>query len=155
MRRAIQATERAGVCGLGWKSVQVSLPLRTEPEWSEAELRKLLEDTGGEEGQRIRAALSLAWIDRVRECPVVDVNRLRLGPVDLLFLPGESFVEYQLYAQGLAPDRFVAVAAYGESGPGYVCTDGAFAEGGYEPSMSRVGPPTEHLLKSAISELLR
>jgi len=53
------------------------------------------------------------------------------------------------------PDRFVAVAGYGEGGPGYICTDEAHAEGGYEPTQSMVAPPTESLLKSAIAELLK
>jgi hypothetical protein len=74
--------------------------------------------------------------------------------VSLVHLPGECFVEYQLYAQGLVPDRFVVVAAYGESGTGYVCCDAAFAEGGYEPTMSRVAPPTEERLKAGIARLL-
>ena len=64
-------------------------------------------------------------------------------------------IEYQLHAQSARPDRFVAVAGYGEGGPGYICTDAALAEGGYEPTMSLVGPPSEAALKSAIEELLK
>ncbi len=52
------------------------------------------------------------------------------------------------------PDNFVAVAAYGELGTGYICTDKAFAEGGYEPTQSFVGPPSETLLKASIREAL-
>ena len=63
-------------------------------------------------------------------------------------------MEFQLYAQSLCPTGFVAVAAYGEGGPGYICTDAALAEGGYEPTESRVGPPSEFRLKAAICELL-
>jgi dienelactone hydrolase len=48
----------------------------------------------------------------------------------------------------------VAVAAYGEGGPGYICTDAALNEGGYEPTESRVGPPSEFRLKAAIAKLL-
>ena len=84
---------------------------------------------------------------RLRRQPTCRSHRLRIGPVHLLFLPGEAFVEYQLYAQSLRPDEFVAVAAYGESGPGYICCDAALTEGGYEPTMSRVGPPSEFRLK--------
>jgi hypothetical protein len=72
----------------------------------------------------------------------------------MLHLPGEAFVEYQLYAQSLCPDDFIAVAAYGELGTGYICTDKAFAEGGYEPTQSFVGPPTETLLKACIRQVL-
>jgi hypothetical protein len=69
-------------------------------------------------------------------------------------LPGEPFVEYQLFAQSVLPDEFVAVAGYGEGGTGYICTEKAFAEGGYEPTASFVGPPTETVLKDAIREVM-
>ena len=85
----------------------------------------------------------------------MDVTSYRLGPATILHLPGEAFVEYQLFAQSVRPDDFVAVAAYGELGTGYICTDKAFAEGGYEPTASFVGPPSETLLKASIREVLK
>jgi hypothetical protein len=85
----------------------------------------------------------------------VDVSCLSLGPADLLLLPGEPFVEYQLHAQALRPDRFVATAGYGEGGPGYLCTDAALGEGGYEPTQSMMGAGGEAALKAAIGGLLR
>jgi hypothetical protein len=39
--------------------------------------------------------------------------------------------------------------------PGYICTDKALAEGGYEPTWSFVAPPSEARLKAALAELLR
>jgi hypothetical protein len=85
----------------------------------------------------------------------VDITSYRLGPATILHLPGEAFVEYQLFAEGLLPNDFVAVASYGEGGTGYICTDKAFAEGGYEPTQSFVGPPTEALLKATIRQVLK
>ncbi|PYU99852.1 MAG: hypothetical protein DMG26_16045 [Acidobacteria bacterium] len=87
--------------------------------------------------------------------PGVDLSCYRLGPVRILHLPGEAFVEYQLYAQSLRPNDFVAVVSYGEGGPGYICTDTALTEGGYEPTWSFVGPPSEARLKTGIEQLLR
>ena len=66
--------------------------------------------------------------ERLRIKPTVDITCYRLGPATILHLPGEAFVEYQLFAQSLRPDNFAAVAAYGELGTGYICTDKAFAE---------------------------
>ena len=60
----------------------------------------------------------------------------------------------KLYAQSLRPKDFIATAAYGELGTGYICTDKAFSEGGYEPTQAFVGPPSEAHLKAAIHELL-
>jgi hypothetical protein len=66
-------------------------------------------------------------------------------------------VAFQLFAQQLLPDGFVAVAGYGEGAPSNICTvrecDEA-EEGRVEPKMSMVLPPSEMLLKAAIRELL-
>lgn len=155
MIRAIAATRRVPVKEFSWKTVDVQFPGRAEPEFSEAALRKRMEDGSLDATKRLTAALSLAWMERVRARPVIELSRLRIGPADILHLPGEPFVEFQLHAQAAREDRFVAVAGYGEGGPGYICTDAAFAEGGYEPTASAVGPPTERILKGAIEELLR
>jgi hypothetical protein len=155
MIRAIEATRRVPVPELSWKTIDVRFPTRTEPEFSDEAFRKTIADLAAGPTKRLCAALDLAWSERVRKRPTIDLSRLRMGPVDILHLPGEPFVEYQLYAQAARPDRFVAVAGYGEGGTGYICTDAAIAEGGYEPTASLVGPPTESVLKSAISELLK
>ena len=75
----------------------------------------------------------------------------------MLHLPGELFVEYQLAAQKLRPDLFVAMAAYGDYGPGYIGTEVAYPQGGYEtgPSSSLVAPSVERVLMDAIKRLLR
>jgi hypothetical protein len=73
-----------------------------------------------------------------------------------LHLPGEAVIEYQLFAQQLDPDRFTAVAAYGDYGTGYVCLEEHYAQGGYEAShrASRVAPKTEVVLKAAIRQVM-
>jgi hypothetical protein len=155
MIRAIAATRRVPVGEFSWKTLEVRLPGRAEPEFTDAALRRRMEDASGDATRRLTAALSLACNERVRSRPGIDVSRLRIGPADLLLLPGEPFVEFQLHAQSVREDRFVAVAGYGEGGPGYICTDRAFDEGGYEPTASSAGPPSEKILKAAIEELLR
>ena len=71
-------------------------------------------------------------------------------------MPGELFVEYQLYAQEARPDLFVAMAAYGDYAPGYICTEVAYEEGGYEAEnrSSMVSPEVEQTLKAAIRRLV-
>ena len=49
----------------------------------------------------------------------------------------------------------MAVAAYGDLAPGYICPQRDFAEGGYEPTACRVAPDSERPLKDAIQVLLR
>jgi hypothetical protein len=155
MRRSISATRRAPATPPDWKIAEVRFAIRSEPLFAEAQFRKDLADPKAPDAARLKAALALAWYDRLRERPGVDCSRLRIGPATILHLPGEVFVEYQLFAQSLRPDDFIAVAAYGEGGPGYVCLDGSAAEGGYEPTASYVGPPSESRLKATIAELIQ
>ena len=46
-------------------------------------------------------------------------------------------------------------ACYGDYGPGYLCTEVAYSQGGYEPSASLVAPSVEGVLRKALQELLR
>lgn len=154
MKAAIAATQRAPAGRLSWKTTAVEFAPRREPQWSAQTSRQTLANTKAALVARLSAALNLAWSERLEANPRVTISRLSLGPITLLHLPGEAFIEYQLYAQSLRPDAFVAVAAYGESGPGYICCDAALQEGGYEPTDSRVGPPSEVNLKRGIAELL-
>ena len=154
IRESIAATERAPVSKLDWKVTTVRFAFRKEPKFSEEAARKRMGDPKEHAENRLKASWLVSWYERMKTKPEIEVNRLRLGPVDILHLPGEAFVEYQLYAQGVNPDRFVAVAAYGDGGTSYICDDKAFGEGGYEPTVSWVGPPSEQRLKAAIRTLL-
>ena len=84
----------------------------------------------------------------------IELTSLQLGNVHIVHLPGEPFVDFQLYAQSLKPNDFVAVAGYGDCGTGYVCPKKAYAEGGYEPTDSVLKPESEILVKKAIAKLL-
>ncbi|MFM7931317.1 MAG: hypothetical protein ACKO9Q_26735, partial [Pirellula sp.] len=56
----------------------------------------------------------------------------------------------------MRPDLKVMMAAYGDYGPGYIGTQIAYSEGGYEtqPSSSCVDPSVEPVLIDAMNELL-
>jgi hypothetical protein len=98
------------------------------------------------------ASLRLAFANRKE--PFI-ATLLTLGGVRILHLPGEPMLEFQNYAQGLRENEFVAVAGYGDLSPGYLCTDRAWSEGGYEPSASNSGPGTEAAVKKAIQDVFR
>jgi hypothetical protein len=101
------------------------------------------------------SASDLAWVRLRRVGQTIDLTSLTLGGATLIHMPGELFIEYQLFAQRLRPDRFVAMAAYGDYSPGYIGTRIAYPQGGYETSSaSRVAPEVEDFLVSALRELL-
>ncbi|MBY0512400.1 MAG: hypothetical protein K2P78_00630, partial [Gemmataceae bacterium] len=152
MVAAWKATKRVPVAGWDWRYEGVKLPPRREPAFGAEASRKLLDDAKAPAARRGNAAFQLAWLKRA-DTPI-EVNCLDFGPVAGLFLPAESFVEYQLAAQKFRPEAAVCVAAYGDDGPGYIPTARAYLEGGYEPTVALAGPDSEEILLKAIRRLL-
>ena len=98
----------------------------------------------------------IAWLKLCEAGRQLDVSCLTLGRARILHMPGELFVEYQLAAKAQRPDLFVAMAAYGDYGPGYIGTTIAYEQGGYEtsPGASNVAPEVESVLMAAIRKVL-
>lgn len=105
---------------------------------------------------RLTAAMFSGFGQRLRDGYVAQASRLRIGNIDLVHLPGEPFVEFQLFAQDIAAaGTFTCVAGYGECGVWYYGPDSIFADrGGYEQTWSLTGPCQESV-ESAIRELLK
>ncbi len=135
-----------------WRTAPVVMPPRSDPGHSPADLRAKVNDSKVRPFLRTWYARRLAFSERQGE--PIELSSLQIGSVFIVHLPGEPMLEYQLYAQRLRPDNFVAVAGYGEGCPSYVCTEKAFAEGGYEPKASAVAPESERPLKAAVRQLL-
>lgn len=114
----------------------------------------MLQDAKAVPANRIRPAMRVAWLRRLEAGIPIILSALRVNDLSLLHLPAECFVEYQIRAQQLAPDRFVATAAYGDGGTWYVPTKEAFPQGGYEVSVANSAPETDDLLTAGIRDLL-
>ena len=63
-------------------------------------------------------------------------------------------MEYQLHAQQLKPQKFIATAAYGDGGPWYIPTADAFDQGGYEVSVAFAAPQLEVKMRSGLKDLV-
>ena len=157
MAAAYANTARTPVAAddLHWTTTEIAIP--PAPHLSEEKLLAVLDDREASTVNRGIAATDLAWLRRCKNGSTLTVSCLNLGPASIVHMPGEAVVEYQLFAQQLQPDRFTAVAAYGDYGTGYICLEEQYAQGGYEASQraSRVAPQTEGVLKAAIREVLR
>ena len=125
-------------------------------EGDEEELTARLADDQLDSLSKYTAANHLAWLRRSRAGHKVNISALKLANVWLLNIPGEAFIEYQLAAQEMKPGDHVCTAAYEEYGPGYLCTEIAYSQGGYESSerVSRVSPEIEQVLLTAIGQVL-
>jgi hypothetical protein len=156
MRRAWEATDRVAISGkdVEWRVRSVALPVALHLD--EAALRNsLTQDSNSAEARA--AADKLSWLLRCQQGHKIDIQLLRIGKAHILHLPGELFVEYQLAAKAKRPDLHVAMAAYGDYGPGYIGTEIAYERGGYEASnrASDVAPSVEGVLTDAINKLLQ
>jgi len=146
-----QNAKREPLTKLAWHHIPVVL--QPDPEFPEERMLKVMQNTETRPTTRIAAALRIGFI-RHRE--PIPFTSLHLGEdVSLVHLPGESFVEYQLFAQQQRPGGFVCTASYGDGVTGYIPLEHSFIEGGYEPSQAYATPDSEKVMKDTIAKLLK
>jgi hypothetical protein len=151
MRSAWKASKKEKVDGWSWAEREVTFAPRPEKPFGEAASKAALEDEKATKARRNNAAFQLAWLERVKR--PVTLSCLKIGSARVVHLPGEPFIEYQLFAQKAGKGHFVCVAGYGDGGMGYIPTDTAFLEGGYEPTVA-LAAPCQKKLEEAIEKLL-
>ena len=138
---------------VAWREVRVALPPRDILD--EKKLTAILDNSQAVSRDRIQAARDLAFKRRCEAGEKIAISCLSLGKTKVLHLPGEIFVEYQLAAQRMYSRGSVCTAGYGDYGPGYIGTQIAYFEGGYETSsVSRTAPLVEDVLLAAIGKVL-
>ncbi|WP_372638621.1 sialidase family protein [Fodinibius sp.] len=156
MLKAWEQTERIPVDAsqLEWRIEPVALPLGDHI--IQEELEQTLSRASDSGEKPTGAASDLGWVRRTLEGDDIDLTALRIGPARILHTPGELAVEYQLFAQSLYPDDFIANASYSDYDPGYISTEIQYFQGGYEASdrASDVAPEVEQVLLPAIREVL-
>jgi hypothetical protein len=146
------ATSRKPLETIAWKTIDVLPPPRATLRADElaAQIANKQNPVVG----RNRPSYMLSWLRRVESGTPMVLSALRLGGVSMLHLPSECFVEYQLRAQRLQPDGFVATAAYGDGGPWYIPTREEYPNGGYEVSVAFCEPEVDEILTKGMTALL-
>ena len=139
---------------IAWDQADLRFTVRDDGPFAAAALREQLQ-SGRPFNDRLKAAMFSAWTNRLSAGHRVIVSRLKLGPLQLVHLPGEPFVEFQLFAQQQAADNsFVCVAGYGECGVWYYGPDSIFRDrGGYEQTWSFTGP-CQASVEAVLNQLL-
>uniref|UniRef100_UPI003217E7C2 hypothetical protein n=1 Tax=uncultured Draconibacterium sp. TaxID=1573823 RepID=UPI003217E7C2 len=151
MKRAWESTKLEAVTArsVKWNVKPVSLPysekLEEQRDWMNS----------GDLQFKTNNIFKIAWLQRLKAGKKLDITCLCLGSARIVHLPGEPFVQYQLSAKAERPDLFVAVAGYGDYGPGYIPTAESFKHGGYETGLaSGVSSEAEKKLMNVIRKLL-
>jgi hypothetical protein len=155
MRAAWQATRRVPLGRLRFRVAPLRLEPRNSPGFTLEDLQRRLTSDPKPFGQCL-AALGLSWRNRADAGHTVDVPALDFGAAQLLLLPAEAYVEYQLFAQRQRPDSFVVTLGYGECAPGYIPIERAWKEGDTNlHDWCWVAPGAEERMKGAIRGALR
>jgi hypothetical protein len=153
MKSAWKATKRTPITRLGFRSI----PYRLEPRagaFTVENLKKRLKEDKRPFGQCL-AALGLSWRKRADGGHKLDLPVIDFGAAQLLLLPGESYVEFQLAAQKARETSFVMALGYGESATGYVPTEKAIKEKDNNlDDWCWVAPGAEKALTEAIRKAL-
>jgi len=155
MTTAWKETKRTPLDKLEFRSA----PLRLEPRggagFTVDDLSKRLTTDKKPFGQCL-AALGLSWRKRADAGATLDVPALDFGNAQLVLMPAESYVEYQLFAQRLRPESFVVVMGYGECAPGYIPHEQAFKENdGNLSDWCWIAPGSEARMRAALEKALR
>ncbi|HBK32226.1 MAG TPA: hypothetical protein DDZ96_00055 [Porphyromonadaceae bacterium] len=152
MKRAWDHTIKASVSSknIQWATQPVLLPVNSKTAGIEKEMFK-------QTGPYLTNNMGrLGWYKRALEGKTIDMNCLAINDnIRVFFVPGELFIEYQLNTKAMAPDKFVAMAAYGDYGPFYIGTKQAYQEGGYEIESSPVTEEAEKVILDTIHSLYR
>lgn len=147
-------TQRRAVEGYCFRSAPLILEPRNDPEFTVAGLEQTL-STSAEPFQQCLAAMGLSWRRRAAAGRPIEIPLVDFGFAQLLVLPGESYVEFQLAAQRMRPESFVCVAGYGDGATGYIPTDKHFAAGdGNFRDWCWVAPSSERRMLDAMRTVL-
>lgn len=110
---------------------------------------------GAEELLRLAALAAGGRLDAVyASCLPAEIEAVRIGPWTFVGWPGEVFVEHALAVKAQAADTYVISLANGDL-QGYIPTEAAVLEGGYEASNSIFAPEAGRRLVEATLNLLR
>ncbi len=155
MKRAFENTRKEPVQSFCYKNIKMKLPI--DERLSKNECIRVLSDKTSQESEVLRASRKLSWYEWCEQTTGIDISSININNIKILHMPGELFVEYQLYAKQKNPLYNICMAAYGEYGTGYIGVKKAYYEGGYEtnPAAVKVSEDSEQIIKECIDELIK
>ncbi len=154
MVAASKGTVKHPLRGAKYRVAALKLDPRTSAGYTNDEMEKTVRE-GKDRARQGQAAMGLSWRKRIASGQDIDVPLVDFGAAQLLLLPAEMYVEFQLYAQALRPKSFVMVVGYGECAPGYIPIERAWTE--HDENLndwSWIAPGMESRVKAAIREVL-
>jgi len=155
MLDAWNSTQRYPLYRIDFRCVPMGLKPRQGTGFSLEDFRHTLADPKETVLNRFDAALGLSWRQRVDAGHHIDVPAIDFGAAQIILMPAESFVQYQLWAQALRPESLVMTIGYGECAPGYIPTAQAAAEGYHDHYSWIAFPECEETMRQALRAALK
>lgn len=154
MVAAWEATRRHRLERIGFRTTPMKMAPRRGPGFEVEDFRRTVADPKRSRLDRFEAALGLSWRRRLDAGHTIAVPAIDFGPAQLLLMPAETFVQYQLWAQRESPGSLVMTLGFGECAPGYIPTARDAAEG-YDDHYSWIEfPACEKTLRQAMHRAL-
>ncbi len=154
MLAAWKATKRQPLESIRFRSIAMKLGPRHGQGFELDDFRRTLADPGRSRLDRFEAALGLSWRRRLDSGHAVRVPAIDFGPAQMLLMPAETFVQYQLWAQQERPGSLVMALGFGECAPGYIPTAQDAADG-YDDHYSWIEfPACERVMRQAMRRAL-
>lgn len=148
-------TKRQPLAMVSFRNESMILPHSEQPSLAEAELQSIVNNPSQGLGARVQAALGLSSLRQHPDGHHIDVPMIDFGAAQIVLMPAESFVAYQLFAQKQRPDSFVVTLGFGESAPGYIPTNQAYQEGFREEHRYTWNRPgAEDIIQATLKRLL-
>jgi hypothetical protein len=125
---------------------------------------RLIDPAGGRPGGKERAVLEKELIFLQEEGELsrgsgserVEVQRVTVGEVEIIGVPGEIFVEYGLELKKTSPMAHCLVFGNANGSAGYIPLPESFAEGAYETRLSRgsrLAPEAGPMIMQAVEKM--
>ena len=153
MKAASETAERVPLERVDFRVTALNLEFHDGVEFTESALTETLHDGSADVSDRILAAMGLSSRQRIASGQAIDVPCIDFGPAQIVLLPGEAFVGYQLMAQQMRPDSLVVCIGFGECWPGYIPTRAAFEER-FDHGWRWVAPGAEEQIRAALGRVL-
>ena len=154
MQAAWKATKKVPLTQAKFRSAPLRLESRNDQGFTVEDLTARLSHPKLQ--QQSLGALGLSWRKRADAGHALEIPAIDFGSAQLLLLPGESYVEFQLFAQAQRPDSFVVTMGYGECSPGFVPIERAWDEhDGNLDEWCWVGRGSEKVMHTAIQAALK
>ena len=155
MAEAWEATLTYPIEQAEFRNAVLRLAPRESPGYTLDDYKRTIADDSAELRDRLTAALGLSWRERYDAGHAIDVPAIDFGRAQIVLMPAESFVQYQLWAQEMRPESFVMAMGYSECAPGYIPT-AKDAEEGYDDHYGWAAfPECEDAMRAALREALQ